>query len=139
MGTQRIDGLDTHTVQAHRLLESLRVVLTTSIQHTDGLDELALGDASSVVANGDTQVVVDIDFNAVACLHLELVDTVVYHLLQQYIDAVFGQRAVAQSADIHTRAGTDMFHIRQMADIVVRIFYLLVFNDCILFAHRFFL
>ena len=91
MGTQRIDGFHTHTIQTYRLLKGFRVVLTTSVQHADSLDELTLRDASSVVANGDSQILVDGDFQTVASLHLKLVDGVVDNFLQQHIDAVLGQ------------------------------------------------
>ena len=91
MSTQRIHRLHTHAIQAHRLLESFRVVLTTSVQHTNRLDEFTLRDASSIVTNGDTQVFVNGDFQAVACLHLKFVDGVVDNFLQQHIDTIFGQ------------------------------------------------
>ena len=118
---QRIDRLDAHTVESHALLESLGVVFAARIEHAHGLDELALRDAAAIVAHADTQIVVDIHLDAVALFHLKLVDRVVYHLFQQHIDAVFGQRSVAQTTDIHTRTGTHVLHIRQVADIVLGI------------------
>ena len=119
---QCVDGFHTDTVQADTLLESLRVVLTACIQHADGLDELSLRDAAAIVAHRHTQVVVDIDLDALAGIHLELVDGVVDDLLQQHINTVLGQRTVAQTTDIHTRARPDMLHVRQMAYVVVGIF-----------------
>ena len=82
MGAQGVDGLHTDAVQSDTLLECLRVVLATRVQHADGLDHLALRDAASVVAYGDAQLVVDVDLNPVAGLHLELIDAVVDDLFQ---------------------------------------------------------
>ena len=88
MGAQGVDSLHTHTIQTYRLLESLRVVLTTCIEYADSLDEFALRDASTIVANGDAQIFIDIDFNPLASLHLKLVNRVVNDLLQQNIDTI---------------------------------------------------
>ena len=119
MGAQRINGLDANAVQADGLLEGLRVVLTAGIEDADGLDELALRNAAAIVADGDAQVVLDGDLDAVARIHLELVDGVVNDFLQQHVDAVFGQRTVAQSADIHSWAQTNMLCTCQGFDVVV--------------------
>ena len=116
---QGVHRLDTHTVQSDRLLEGLRVVLAAGVQHGDSLDELALRDAAAVVAHGDAEVVLDGYLYAVAGVHLELVDTVVNNLLQQHVDAVFGQRTVAQASDVHAGAGSHMFHVRQVSYVVV--------------------
>ena len=139
MRTQGIDGFHTHTIQTDRLLKRLGVVLTTSIQHRYGLDQLSLRDASTIVAHGDTQVLVDIHLDTVARMHLELVDGVVDHLFQQHVDTVLRQGAVAQSADVHTRTGTHMFHITQVTNVLIVIPHLFVlwFNDVILFCHSY--
>ena len=138
VGTQGIHGLHTHTVQTHRLLKGLRVVLTTRIQHRDGFDELTLRDASAVVAHRDTQVIVDSNFDTRAGMHLEFVDAVVDNFLQQHIDTVLRQRTVAQTSDVHARTSAYMLHIRQVADIVVSILYLF-FDYNVFFVHKFFL
>ena len=80
-----------------------------------------MGDAAAIVAHAHTQIVHDIDLDAVARLHLELVYRVVYDFLEQYIDAVFGQIAVAQTTDIHTGTRAHVLHVREMAYIVVGI------------------
>ena len=91
MGTQGIDGLHTHTVETHRLLESLGVVLTTSVQYGYSLNHLSLRDASAIVADRDAQIVLDGHLETVASLHLEFVDRVIDHLLQQHIDTILRQ------------------------------------------------
>ena len=121
---QGIDGLHTHAVQTDRLLESLRVELSAGVQDADGVDELSLRDASSIVTNRHTQVILDGHLNTVAGLHLELVDGVVEHLLQQHIDTVVGLGAVVKLSDIHTRAQTDMLQTRQSADVLIIILHL---------------
>ena len=99
---QRIDGLDTDTVQTNTFLEGLRVVLTTRVEHRHGLNHLALRNATAIVADSDAQVVLDVNLDAVAGMHLELVDGVVDDFLQQHINAVFGQRTVTQTTNVHT-------------------------------------
>ena len=89
MRAQGIDSLHTHTIQADRLLESLGVELTTGVQNANTLDELTLRNTSTIVTYGNAQVVLDIDFNTITCTHLEFIDRVVEHLLQQHIDTVF--------------------------------------------------
>ena len=119
VAAQRVDGLDTHTVQTDRLLEGLRVVLATGVQHADGFNHLTLRNAAAIVADRDAQVGLDGDFNAVAGLHLELVNAVVDDFLQQHVDAVLREGTVAQSANIHTRAQSDMLCARQGFNVVV--------------------
>ena len=105
---QRIDSLHTHTIQTDRLLESLRVELTTGIQDTDRLDEFSLWDTTTIVTDGDTEMILYRYLNAVARLHLKLVDRVVEDLLQQHIDSVFCGGTVTQATDIHTGTEPDM-------------------------------
>ena len=136
---ERVDRLDADTIQTNRLLESLRVVLTASVQHADSLDHLALRNATTIVTNRDTKVVFNVDFDAVASLHLKLIDGVVDDLLQQHIDAILGKRAVAQSSDVHTRTQANMLCACQGFDVVVAIFGALLGDDDIFFVHRFFL
>ena len=87
---QRVHSLHTHTVQAHTLLERLRVVFTTCIKYAYRLHQLSLRDSTTIVAHGNTQVVLDIDLYALTRIHLEFVDRVVDHLLQQHVDTIFG-------------------------------------------------
>ena len=56
MGAQGIDSLHTHAIQTNGLLESLGIKLTTGVQNADTLDEFALGYASTIVANRNTEV-----------------------------------------------------------------------------------
>ncbi len=111
VGAEGVDRLDTDAVESDTLLESLGVVLASGVEHRYGLDEFALGNAAAVVAYGDAQIVVDIDLDALAGVHLELVDGVVDDFLEQYVDAVLGQVAVTQSADIHAGSGAHVLHV----------------------------
>ena len=126
VGTEGIDRLHTHTVQTNALLERLAVVLTAGIQHTYSLNELALRNTTAIVAHADTQIVFDIDFQTGTCTHLEFIDRVVYHLLQEHINTIFRQISISQTADVHTRTGAYMLHIAQVADVIVGIFYRLL-------------
>ena len=78
--TQGIDGFHAHAVESDGLLESLRVVFAARVKHRDGFNHLALRYASAIVAHGDAQVLLHVDFYAVARLHLKLVDAVVNDL-----------------------------------------------------------
>ena len=121
VGAQGVDRLHTHTVQSDALLERLRVVLASGVEHRYSLDELTLGYAAAVVAHRNTQTVVDIDFDATTGIHLELVDRVVDNLLEQHVDAVLRQVAVAQTSDVHTGTRTHMLHVGEVAYVVVGI------------------
>ena len=91
VGAQGVDGLHADTIQTHRLLEGLRIVFTTRIQHRYSLDQLSLRNTTPIVAHGNPQVLIDVHFNPVTGLHLKLVDGIVDDFLQQHVDAVFGQ------------------------------------------------
>ena len=132
--TQEVDGLDAHTIHSHGFLERLRVVFTAGIQLADGLYHLLLRNATSVVAERHPKVVLDINLDALAFVHAELIDRVVNGFLEQHIDTVFGMGAVTQSANIHTGTGADMLNVGEMADAggVVRCY---VFIINIFFCH----
>ena len=134
MQTQRIHRLQAHAVQTHTFLENLRVILTAGVQHRHGLHQFAQGDATTIVAHTNAQVLVQRHLYALAGIHLELVYTIVYHLFQQYIDTVLRMRPIAQLANIHAWAGPHMLHIRQVPDIVVIINHFLLFD--FFFCHR---
>ena len=91
MAAQRVDGFHAHAVQSDTFLEGFRVVFAAGVEHVDRLDEFSLRYASSVVAHAHAQVVGDVYLNAFSGVHLKLVDGVVDHLLEQHVDAVFGQ------------------------------------------------
>ena len=87
---QGIDSFHADTVQTNTFLKGFRVVFTTRIQYAHRFDEFSLRNAASVVAYRYPKVFVDIDFNALAGIHLEFINTVVDDFLQQHIDTVFG-------------------------------------------------
>ena len=62
-------------------------------------------------------------------MHLEFIYRVVDNLFQQHIDTVFSQRAITQSAYIHTRTQSNMLRTRKCTDILVTIVYLLLGNN----------
>ena len=74
MGTECIDGFHTDTVQSDALLEGLGIVFATGVQHRDSLDELALRNPPAIVSYTDTQVVLHVNLDPVAGIHLELID-----------------------------------------------------------------
>ena len=120
-GTEGVDGLHAHAVESYALLEGLGVVFSARVEHAHGLHELSLRDSAAVVAHAHGLVVFNVYLNPVAGVHLELIDTVVDDLLEQHVDSVFGQRAVAESADIHARSGAHVLHVGEVADVVVGI------------------
>ena len=78
---QRIHGLKAHTVQAHALLESLAVKLTAGIEDTDSLQQLTLRDSTAIVTHHYTACINQVNLDALARVHAELIHTVVYYLL----------------------------------------------------------
>ena len=140
MGTEGIDRFHTDTVQTDTLLERLAIVLTTGIQHADSLNELSLRNTTAIVADADTQIVLYIDFQTCSSPHLKLIDGVIDHLLQEHINTILRQVTITQTTDVHTRTGTHMLHIAQMADIVICIFYrLLLRGICQFFSSTLFI
>ena len=121
---ERINCLKADTVQTNALLERLAVKLTAGIKHADRLDKFALRDTATVVTDYDTARIGQIDLNAFAGIHTELIDAVVNDLLEQYVYSVIGGRSVAEFTDVHTWTGTDMLHIVHVADIVLVILHL---------------
>ena len=86
-----IDRLDTHAIKADALLESLGIVFATGIQHAHGFYELSLWDAAPIVAHGYAEVVLNVNLYSVTGIHLELINRIINHLLQQHVDAVLRQ------------------------------------------------
>ena len=124
---QRVHRLHSHAVQSDTFLERLRVVLSSRVEHAHRLHELSLRYTPSVVAHAHPEVVLDVHLDAFAGVHLELVNRVVYHFLEQDVYSVFRQRAVVQSADVHSRSGAHVLHVGEVPDVVVRIFYCLYY------------
>ena len=71
---QCVHGFGSHSVQSHTLLECLRVVLASGVEHAHGLYHLALWYATAEVADAHAQSFVDVYLYALACVHLKLVD-----------------------------------------------------------------
>ena len=141
MGTQEVDSLDTDTIHSHRLLKGLGVVLTTRIQLADGFDDLSLRDTTTIVANRDPQMVYNIDLNALASIHTELIDGVVDGFFQKYVDTILWLRTVGEASDVHARTRADMVYIRQVADVVFIVVYLFIrlTDYAVVFYHKAFL
>ena len=116
MRTEEVDGLDANTVHAHRLLEGLGIIFASGVELADGLDHLLLRDAAPIVTKRHAQIIFDVDFNALAFVHAELVDGIVDSFLEEHVDTVLRLRPVAQTADIHAGTGADVFDIGQVAD-----------------------
>ncbi len=117
---QGVDGLDTDTVETHRLLESLGVILATGVHARRHVDELAQRDTSAEVAHGDSPVG-DIYRDLLAETHHVFVDGIVEHLLDEHIDAVVIVRAIAELADIHTGTTADMLLPVECLDVVLAV------------------
>ncbi len=122
MAAQGIHGLQAHAVQAHALLESLAVIFSSGVEHTDGFHQLPKGNAAPIVAHGNAQMVLHRHFNALAGIHLEFVNAIVNNLFQQHVDAVFGMAAVSKPADVHAGARAHMLHVRKVTDVLLVIF-----------------
>ena len=106
VGREGVDGLDADTVQPDGFLEGLGAELAAGVERGDSLGEVALGDTAPEVAHADGAVG-DVDVDAVAGLHAELVDGVVDHFLEQDVDAVVTILTAVRVADVHAGAFTD--------------------------------
>ena len=117
---KHVNGLDADAVQADGLLEGRAAVLTTGVHLADGRRERLEGNAAAVVAHRN-HVVGDRNVDLTAGTHDELVHRVVHDLLDEDVNAVVGLGAVAQLADIHAGAQTDMLPRRKRNDGVVAV------------------
>lgn len=107
VGGQGVDRLLADAVEADGLLEGLGVVFGAGVDDGHAVHEFAQRDAPAVVAHAQGAVVeLDLDFFAEA--HGKLVDAVIDRLLEQHVDAVLGVGAIAEAADIHAGAETDV-------------------------------
>ena len=77
-----------------------------------------------MISHGDA-LVLDVYLDGFPESHHVLIDGVVQHLLQQHVDAVVGGGAIAQLADVHAGAVTDMFLPLKGDDIF---FYIIAFQ-----------
>ena len=113
-------GLGADTVQTYGFLEYLAVVLCAGVEFAHCVNHLAKGDAASIVADADFAFgKVDGHLDAAAKTRGELIDGVVDYLFNEDVDAVVVGGAVAQFADVHTGAETDMLHVFEVDDAVV--------------------
>lgn len=93
-------------------MEDLAVVLGAGVELADGFDEGAEGYAAAVVADGDLALgEIDGHVDALAEAGGELVDGVVDDLFDEDVYAVVVGGAVAELADIHAGAETDVLHV----------------------------
>ena len=108
LGREGVNGLDAHTVQSDRLFEGLAVVLAASVHLRGHVDKLTQRYTAAEVAH-DHRVLVDVHDYLFSESHHVFVDSIVEHLLEQHIYAVVAAGAVAELADIHSRAPADVF------------------------------
>ena len=91
---------------------------------------------TTIVAHADTKMVLYVDFKTGTSSHLKLVDGIIHHLLQEHVDTILRQVAVAQTTDIHTWTSTHMLHVAQVANVVIGIFHRLLLRSVpLLFFH----
>ena len=112
---ESVDRLGTDAVEADGELEDVVVVFAAGIHHRDAFDHLVERNAAAEVADGDA-VIVDGEFDPFAMAHDELVDAVVDAFLEQHVDAVFGVRTIAQSANVHARSGAYVLRVFEVSD-----------------------
>ena len=129
LARKHVDGLDADAVKTHCLLACLAAVLAAGVHLAHGSRERFERYAAAVVAHPH-RVVLDRDLDTLAGTHDELVDRVVDDLFQKHVYAVVRLRAVAQLADIHSRAQADMLARRERLYRVVVVCRSTVFLFC---------
>ena len=106
---ERIDRLETDTVQTDRLLEGLRVDLGSRIHLRGRINELAERYATTVVSYLHLVcLAVYRDAYLTTHTHDKLINRVVYHLLDKDVDPIVCLRTITELTDIHTRTLADM-------------------------------
>ena len=103
-----IDGLGAHAVETHGELEHVVVVLGPGVNDADTLDHLAKRNSTAEIPNPDL-VSGYLDPYGRPEAHDELVNGIVYDLLEQYVDPVVQIAAVTDAANVHAGTKTDVF------------------------------
>ena len=85
---QRIHRLDTHTVEADGFLEGFAVIFRSRVDLRRAVHQLAQRNAPAVVAHGHGVVLIQFDVDLLSVAHDELINGVVYGLLDEEVDAV---------------------------------------------------
>ena len=114
-GGEGVDGLRAHAVQPDGLLERLGVELAARVHDGNHVGHLAQRNAASEVAHLH-RALVQAHVDAAPRPHAVFVDGVVYHFLEQHVDAVVGVRAVAQLADVHADVAFVVCHGGRVVD-----------------------
>ena len=118
MCRKRIHGLQTHSVQTHRLLVTLGVILTSGIQDADSPYHRTEGNSSSEVPYCRL-FLRHCDMDLLSETHGELVYRVVHYFLEEHVYAVSLIISVTESSDVHSGALADMLHALHGPDVVV--------------------
>lgn len=107
-GREGVYGFDTDAVEANGFFECFGVVFGTGIDFGGAVHELAEGNATSEIADGD-EAFFEVNFDGFAVAHRELIDCVVDDFFEEDVDPIVGGRTVAQFAYIHTGADANVF------------------------------
>ncbi len=83
-----VDSLQADTVQSDRLLEVFRIELAACVHVGGNLLHFTERYAASVVAHAYRAGFSDVNLDAFSDSHVELIDGIVHHLLEQDIDTV---------------------------------------------------
>ena len=132
VGGHGVHGLGAHAVHTHGFLEGLGVEFAAGVQLGRDIHDLPERNAAAEVADRHG-LVLDVDVDALAEAHRELVHGIVDDLFQQDIDAVSLPLSVPQAPDIHAGAPPDVLIPLQGDDVLFVIVGSLLLLD--LFSH----
>ena len=89
LAAQSIDSLDTYSVETYAGSEYRCIVFRTCVQLGNCRNQAPQWDASPVISDRGTEVILDFYVNTFAESFVEFVDTIVDSFFQQYVDTVF--------------------------------------------------
>ncbi len=106
---KRVHRLDADAVQTHGFFERLAVVFCTGVDLRRTVEEFPERNPTTEIADFHPPLLVNFDADLLAVAHDVLVDRVIDRLLKQDVEAIVRGRAIAELADVHTRAHADVF------------------------------
>ena len=104
---QGIHRLDTHSIQAHRLFECLRIVFCPGVHLGRSVHQFAQRYPPPVIPDSH-HAFLHLDDNLCPCPHGKLINRIVHHFLYQNVNTVIRRRTIPQLTYIHARAQADM-------------------------------
>src|SRR5258706_998239 len=121
---ERIHSLGANSIQPDAELEHVIVVFGAGVDLRYAIDDFSEGNAAPEITDRNC-FVRDRDLDLLTVAHNEFIDAVIDDLFEQDIAAIVVMGAIADAANVHAGAQSDMFEGRERLDftLVVNVFF----------------